>query len=403
MRVLFIGLYAPAAGLSRVITSLASELSDTNTVHVVGLTRVDPIARTPAAYSLEIVTVRGRLRTAMPEVCDLVHRIQPHVVVLVHELRWMSLLVGAVRSANNSTRVVAYIPFEGRLLHPRILRGLEGVDCCVLYTEFARKDLERNATLGGVGWSPPRVEVLPHGVDPKTFHPLAVPDGGEAGSNRRRIARERIFPGRPGLHDAFVVLNGNRPYVRKRLDLTVRGFAKFAHGKPPNVRLCLHHPTSTSHEWGATLALAKELGVADRLILDVGGDGRHALSEGGLNLLYNACDVGINTSMGEGWGLVSFEHAATCAAQIVPRHGGQEELWLDAAGHLDVVGEGRAPFTPFEMLIVSDVDVANQLEGLYADPQHLARRSFDAMRHATRPDCSWAAVASRWDELLRSL
>jgi D-inositol-3-phosphate glycosyltransferase len=37
-----------------------------------------------------------------------------------------------------------------------------------------------------------------------------------------------------------------------------------------------------------------------------------------LNLLRNACDVGINTSMGEGWGLAGFEHGATGAAQIVP-------------------------------------------------------------------------------------
>ena len=28
-----------------------------------------------------------------------------------------------------------------------------------------------------------------------------------------------------------------------------------------------------------------------------------------LNLIYNACDVGINTANGEGWGLVPFEHA----------------------------------------------------------------------------------------------
>jgi len=38
-----------------------------------------------------------------------------------------------------------------------------------------------------------------------------------------------------------------------------------------------------------------------------------------LNLLYNACDVGLNTASSEGWGMVSFEHAATGAAQIVPR------------------------------------------------------------------------------------
>ena len=37
------------------------------------------------------------------------------------------------------------------------------------------------------------------------------------------------------------MLNASRPDKRKRVDLTVAGFAEFAADKPPNVRLCLHH------------------------------------------------------------------------------------------------------------------------------------------------------------------
>jgi len=32
------------------------------------------------------------------------------------------------------------------------------------------------------------------------------------------------------------------------------------------------------------------------------------LPDNELNIVYNACDIGINTSVREGWGLVSFEH-----------------------------------------------------------------------------------------------
>ena len=45
-----------------------------------------------------------------------------------------------------------------------------------------------------------------------------------------------------------------------------------------------------------------------------------ALSDADLNRLYNACAIGLNTSAGEGFGLVSFEHAATGAPQVVPDH-----------------------------------------------------------------------------------
>jgi hypothetical protein len=46
-----------------------------------------------------------------------------------------------------------------------------------------------------------------------------------------------------------------------------------------------------------------------------------------LNLVYNTCDVGVNTCIGEGWGLVNFEHAATRTAQIVPDHTSLKEIF----------------------------------------------------------------------------
>src|SRR5262249_62046781 len=44
--------------------------------------------------------------------------------------------------------------------------------------------------------------------------------------------------------ESFVVLNASRPDKRKRVDLTVRGFARFAAGKPAHVRLRSEEHTS---------------------------------------------------------------------------------------------------------------------------------------------------------------
>ena len=90
----------------------------------------------------------------------------------------------------------------------------------------------------------------------------------------------------------------------------------------------------------------------------------------------DAGSIGINTSMGEGWGLVSCEHGAAGAAQVVPDHTGCAELWR-GRGELIPVARSYVPeFSPLEMGEVSPEDVAQALEALYRDPgrrQELAR------------------------------
>jgi D-inositol-3-phosphate glycosyltransferase len=94
-----------------------------------------------------------------------------------------------------------------------------------------------------------------------------------------------------------------------------------------------------------------------------------------LNWLYNACDVGINTLMGEGWGLISFEHAAAGAAQVVPDHMACSELWCGWAELLPVEKTYTPDFSILEMGEVSVRRVAEVLEKVYRDPQHLQPRS----------------------------
>ena len=132
-----------------------------------------------------------------------------------------------------------------------------------------------------------------------------------------------------------MVLNASRPDRRKRVDLTVKGFAQFAADKPANVRLCLHHAIMDEASERELRSVIQQCGIAERVSLNPLGNG--VAADDDLNLLYNACDVGINTSMGEGWGLVTIEHGAAGAPQIVPDHTACAELWgrprrADSAG-----------------------------------------------------------------------
>ena len=159
--------------------------------------------------------------------------------------------------------------------------------------------------------------------------------------------KEKCFADLADPENSFIVLNASRPDKRKRVDLTIAGFARFAAGKPANVRLCLHHAIMGGPEQAQIGALIEQLGLKERVHLNPLAGG--VIDDDALNLLYNACDVGINTSMGEGWGLVSFEHGAAGAAQIVPDHSACAELWRGRGEMIEPAKRYMPEFSVLEM------------------------------------------------------
>jgi glycosyltransferase involved in cell wall biosynthesis len=290
--------------------------------------------------------------------------------------------------------VVAYVPIDGILRDDTQVVPLTFVDRFVTYTNFAGDQLARS--LRRLAY-PAEVGVIPHGVDTATFFPLAGSIDCQLVPGARRAARQRLFPADLDWHDAFIVLNANRPLSRKRIDLTLEGFARFAHGKPPGVKLWLHHAIMDADERAALAALAADLGLTDRVHLTPLD--APTLADADLNLVYNACDVGLNTALGEGWGLVSFEHAATGAAQIVPDSSACSELWAGAAELLPTEETYNPRISPLTMGATAPAAVAAALDRLYHDPEHLRSRALTAFRNATQPVYDWHRIAAQWHTL----
>jgi glycosyltransferase involved in cell wall biosynthesis len=145
----------------------------------------------------------------------------------------------------------------------------------------------------------------------------------------------------------------------------------------------------------------QQCGIEDRVSLNPLGHG--VATDDDLNLLYNACDVGINTSMGEGWGLVTIEHGATGAPQIVPDHTACGELW-SGRGELIPPARSYVPeFSVLEMGEVSPEGVARALESLYQNPARRQELSRAAISFARTPAHSWDVITRQFDELFVSL
>lgn len=170
-----------------------------------------------------------------------------------------------------------------------------------------------------------KVSVFPHGVPAP---PRFLEDTGSA---RDRLGIPR---------DAFVLLNMNRNTYRKAQDILIAAFVRFLirENWDPRIRLFIHcEPTTRS---GYTIGDLLET-EACRYGVPLSRIQSHILrfqgtevSDAAIADLYCAADVGINTCMGEGFGLCNAEHAAYGRPQIVSAVGALPDIFAEGGALL---------------------------------------------------------------------
>jgi len=395
-RILIIGDAVAPTGFARVIRSIFTPLQSDFELHQLA-TRYDG---RPHDYGWTLYpAAKGKSPYGYDQIVSLIAEVKPAIVFLLYDIPFQIPYLEHLRKASPPPKIVMYSPVESGPIAPEIMQRLEGVARYVLFTEYGRdeihKSLERVRAENPM-FDFPELEVIPHGVDSDRFYPLGD-DEGEIPARRLEARRALKFDDAEHLN-AFIVLNANRNMPRKRIDLTMQGFAQFARDKPANVKLYLHMATEDTG-WNVAI-LAKRYGIYDRLMMTRADNVRPQFSDEQLNLLYNACDVGITTTTGEGWGMVSFEHAATRAAQIIPRHTSLAQLWKGCAEFVEPVMKLTYPGNLTEGHIVTPAGVAAALERLYRDHDYRRSLAEAAYRNATLPEFDWSGIASRWKRLL---
>ena len=168
--------------------------------------------------------------------------------------------------------------------------------------------------------------VFPHGFDHKLYFPVA-----------KKVAR--IFFNLP--EEAFIVLNLNRNQPLKRWDHTMMVWAKVVKkhidAKKANPQkswkpMKLIIATMVDGFWNLLEIYESELrkyGITKEegkeYIISIAKP--QQLSDRDINIMYSACDIGLNTCEGEGFGLCQFEHAAVGCPQVCPNIGGFKEYF----------------------------------------------------------------------------
>ena len=402
LKIIAIGYNTYGTGLTRVMHAIMRRLADRHEIHYLGI-----------GYSGEVVHDRGlTMYPTNPKGGDvfaafqaikMIEEIHPSLLVILHDIWMFEYYLRLFKPYRDQLKIISYIPLDGKIINEDDAAPLEECDCVVGYTRFVKYEFDqafsRLVQKRGAG-NFPNVKIIPHGVDRDRFRPSAELLKGAFSSEARGNSKRKLFGDFPDLDSSFIVLNASRFDKRKRIDLTIAGFAKFATNRPPNVRLCLHQGIRDETVEQEMSALLRNYGIADRVFL-------HPLpgvvDDEQLNLLYNACDVGINTSMGEGWGLVSLEHAAAGAVQVVPDHSACKELWSGLGQLIPVTKYYIPDFTVLEMGEVSVDGVADSLEHLYSNPQHQQELAKACYESTQREEYSWDSVAQKFDDLFVSI
>jgi D-inositol-3-phosphate glycosyltransferase len=316
---------------------------------------------------------------------DLVRREKYDLIYILQDVWVIARYLKALKEISKEIKlpkIVVYFPVDADFHDPSWYEDFDLVSKAVVYTRFAREVVKKAV---------PHLEVdiIPHGVDHKKFYPI-FSSREEAKKVLFKGFEDRITPP----EESFIVLNANRNQPRKRLDITMEGFAKFAKDKPPGVKLYMHCGVVDASM--DIVKLAARFEISERLIISSVTRGIMSVPDERLNLIYNACDVGINTSVGEGWGLTNVEHAMTGAAQIVPNHSACRELFWDC-GYLIPVS---LPYTLDHTMtvggLVSSDSVAAVLEAAYSNPSQRERLAFRALNKFGNPEYTWENISARW-------
>lgn len=283
--------------------------------------------------------------------------------------------------------IVVYSPVDSMELSKDWFTSYNMVSKLVLYTQFGYDEVrkvEKDLDLA----------IIQHGVDLKTFYKIDAP---------KSAVKKTIYPDRADFYDdSFIILSASRNQPRKRLDILLEGFKLFSDDKPDNVKLYVH--AGTVDVGCNLLELAERLKIDNKIIFTNLDRGPQKIPDYQLNFIYNGTDVGINTSLGEGWSLTNHEHAITGAPQIVPDHSACRELYKDCGILIPVERNLRNLDNLTISGLVSPEGVAKSLQTLFENKELYNKLSMDSIKKFSADKYKWDnIVKTKWEPLFSEI
>ena len=377
-RVLYCGDAFVQTGFGRVAEYLLPALAEKHEVHVLATNYHGDHDEEAIKYKTYPAMVHGSDPFGSHRIAELVQTIKPDLVWVTNDL-WVAInLWGVVKTLRETIpfKFFVYTPIDSYGIFPELNGPVSEWDGLATYTEFGKEELVK------MGYEKP-IAVIPHGTDFTKFFPI----------DPLECRRDLGVP-----EDTFIVFNGNRNQPRKRIDLTIKGFIEFAKDKP-DARLWLN---MGAKDMGWELIplfkrVARDTGydAAGKLILTSPHFSTHnCLPIEQLNKVYNCVDIGLNTCIGEGWGLVNSEHAATGVAQVVPDHTSLKEIFNDVP-RIACNGSETDRNYGLERLLPDPSSVTDILNGYYEDRNSLKAAGNWCYERIHQREFTWPVITKQ--------
>jgi len=313
-------------------------------------------------------------------------RLQPDILVTLADVWWLTFIANPIIAGFMRTAGIPwalYYPIDGDMGQGRLpsswVHILQTVDLPIAMSEYGREVSRANGLIPAY---------IPHGVDTSVFCPPAD----------RRAAKRAI-----GYDGKFVILSDARNQPRKLIPRTLEIFRRFAEEKR-DVLLHLHcdpdDPAAQTVEYYYDLRADIEfLGLCDKVRLTTGMSVATGLTLEKLAAIYQASDVHLLSSWGEGFGLPTLQAAAAGVVPMASDYTASRELVL---GHGEPIRVQRFVADHFGLrrALIDIDDAAGCLERLYRDRRLLASKSTAAQHFAEAYD--WRQVVPQWHALLEN-
>ncbi len=316
-------------------------------------------------------------------------RNRPEIVIALGDVWWLPYFSAPhVRRQMELTDTpwALYFPIDGDMEGEKLPASwtelLREVDMPIAMSRYG----QRIVTQCGIS-----CRYIPHGVDLNVFCP--PPDREEA-------------KGRVGAQGKFLVLSDSRNQPRKMLSRLLDTFAAFAVGRPDAL---LHLHTDPDDEFTKSgvysydvRADLRHLGIESKvrftpgLVMKRGGG--VPLSE--LALYYQAADVHLLASSGEGFGLPTLQAAAAGAVPMAGSYSASRELVEGHGEAIDIAEWSENEFGIRRGLIDID-DAVQKLAKYYDNRELLAEHALRAREFAA--SYGWDRIVDEWDALLISI
>lgn len=259
-------------------------------------------------------------------------------------------------------------------------------DKLVVYTEYGRNEiLKVDPSLK------PKLQVILHGVNPRNFYPLSV--------EKTEKFRSNYF----GDHAAkTIVTNVNRNQPRKDIPTTIFAFQNYKATYNGNAFLYLHMTPQDEMGWNLFNVL-KQTDLVDGIdyMFPLEESYNAGASMDLLNGIYNASDVFLNTTSGEGFGLTILEAMMCKCPVIAPGHTSISEIGGNGTRIFEI--ETLYPYcTHYDSMVryQSDYLEAAELINVAVTEKEVTAGKVKAA-YEFAESITWDKICERWLRLFR--